>query len=96
VSPFLRALVPYFRARLLHADDGLIDADFTEAAVGLRAFGAPYWLARCLLDHADFLIAANRAEAATGLLDEAERIFTTLRATPWIERTQRSLTLAVR
>jgi tetratricopeptide (TPR) repeat protein len=96
VSPFLRALVPYFRARLVHKVDGLIEADYTESAAGLREFGAPYWLARCLLDHADFLIAANRAEAATNLLDEAERIFTSLRATPWIERTQRSLTLAVR
>ena len=96
VSPLLRALVPYFRARLSGASPDLIDGDFTEAAKALRSFGAPYWLARCLLDHAEFLIAENRTEAATALLDDAERIFSSLRAAPWVERTQRSMALAVR
>jgi hypothetical protein len=97
-QPYLiRALVPYFRARLNRDGDvHLVDSDFTEAALALRTYGAPYWLARCMLEHAEFLIAANDVDGTTELLDEAEQIFTTLKAAPWIERARRARALAVR
>jgi hypothetical protein len=93
----IRALVPYFRARLSQGGDAhLVDGDFGDAADALRGYGAPYWLARCLLEHAEFLIDSNQVEATNDMLDEAEQIFTTLRATPWIDRARRARALAVR
>jgi len=99
VPPLLRALVPYFRARLgavTAADDSLVDADFSSAAAALGAFGTPYWRARCLLDHAEWLGDHSRVTDATALADEAERIFTSLRATPWVDRAQKARALTVR
>jgi class 3 adenylate cyclase/tetratricopeptide (TPR) repeat protein len=93
----VRALIPYFRARLNRdGDANLVDGDFAEATEALRAYGAPYWLARSLLEHAEFLVEANRVEASTRQLDEAEQLFAGLAATPWVERCRRARALAVR
>ncbi|MDT7570850.1 MAG: hypothetical protein QOE05_1024, partial [Actinomycetota bacterium] len=99
LSTVLRALVPYFRARLgavTNADDALVDADFVSGATALGAFGAPYWQGRCLLEHAEWLSERGRATDATVLVDEADRIFTSLRATPWIDRARKARTLTLR
>jgi hypothetical protein len=99
LSKVLRALVPYFRARLGAAnggDEALVDADFETGASDLAAFGAPYWHARCLLEHAEWLSERGRATEATALVDDAERIFTSLRAAPWVERTRKARALALR
>jgi tetratricopeptide (TPR) repeat protein len=93
----IRALLPYFRARL--ARDGsrtAIESDFVEAATALRAYGSPLWLALALLRHAEYLIAVGEGEAATGQLDEAEQIFIGLRAAPWIDRARHARAFAIR
>ena len=98
-SALLRALVPYFRARVgaaTAADEALVDADFETGASDLAAFGASYWHARCLLEHAEWLSERGRASEATALVDEADRVFTSLRATPWIERTRKARALTLR
>jgi hypothetical protein len=95
----LRALVPYFRARLGAAsgvDAALIDADFASGTASLAAFGAPYWHARCLLDHGEWLTDQGRTPEATAFVDEAERLFTKLRATPWVDRTRKARALTLR
>ncbi|HET7311021.1 MAG TPA: adenylate/guanylate cyclase domain-containing protein [Mycobacteriales bacterium] len=99
LSGVLRALVPYFRARmgiLTNVDAALVDADFDSAAGALRAFGTPYWHGRCLLDQAEWRSNQGRVADATPLLDAAEGIFTSLRAAPFIERVRRARALAVR
>ncbi|HMC70243.1 MAG TPA: hypothetical protein VKJ07_13895, partial [Mycobacteriales bacterium] len=99
LSPLVRALIPYFRARLVAADGGdaaLVAADFATGAADLAAFGAPYWQARCQLDHAGWLTEHGRRDEAVSLVDEADRLFTALRAQPWLERTRRMRSLAVR
>jgi hypothetical protein len=99
LSPFVRALIPYFRARLVAAEGGdgvLVAADFATAAADLAAFGAPYWQARCALDHAGWLTVHGDQEEAIPLVDDADRLFTSLRAQPWLERTRRMRSLAVR
>ena len=99
LSNVLRALVPYFRARLgvlTSADESLVDADFASAAAALETYGAPYWHGRCLLEHAEWLCDRGRAGDATTLVDEAERLFTSLRAAPWIDRARKTRALALR
>jgi class 3 adenylate cyclase len=99
LSPFIRALVPYFRARtatLGGGDPALIDADFADGANALRAFGSRFWLARCLLDHCEWLGAQGRGDEVTTMLEEAELTFTSLAATPWVQRAQRARSLALR
>jgi hypothetical protein len=93
----LRALLPYFRARLAQGgNQTAIEADFVEAATALRAFGTPIWLGLTLLRHAEYLISAGQGESATELLDEAEEIFSTLRAAPWIAKAQHARAFAIR
>jgi hypothetical protein len=93
----LRALLPYFRARLAQGgNQTVIEADFVEAATALRAFGTPIWLGLTLLRHAEYLISAGQGESATELLDEAEEIFSTLRAAPWIAKAQHARAFAIR
>jgi hypothetical protein len=93
----LRALLPYFRARMGQGgSQTAIESDFVEAAAALRTFGAPLWLGLTLLRHAEYLISVGQGESATGQLDEAEQIFTTLRATPWIEKARHARAFAIR
>jgi hypothetical protein len=54
----------------------------------MRRAGAPFPLARVLLDLATVLTDAHRPDEAAPLLEEAATIFSPLRATPWIERTE--------
>jgi tetratricopeptide (TPR) repeat protein len=99
ISPLLRALVPYFRARVVAAgfgDAALVDADYDAAAVELRVFGTPYWLARCLLDRAEWLAGQGRTDETSQLLDEATALFTALDAAPWVARSERARVLALR
>ena len=53
---------------------------FKAAAAGFREYGLRFWLAVTLLEHGELTGDAI-------LLEEAREIFESLRATPWIERT---------
>ena len=85
------ALLPWLRARIEIADGGSDDvgADLEAAATKLRQFGAPYFLARALLDHAEWLDAQGDVATAMALAADAHELFTSLRATAWIPRAAR-------
>ena len=74
---------------------GDVDALLTAAAEGLLAFGAPFYLARVLLLHAEWQIATGAPAAAQPLLDQAQQIFTDLRARPWLDRALSAQTLVI-
>jgi class 3 adenylate cyclase/tetratricopeptide (TPR) repeat protein len=79
---------------LLHARGGeLAEAEtaFAQAAVALRTSGNPYALARTLLDDGTVLIELGRTGEAAAVLQKARSLFAQLRATPWLERTDRLL-----
>jgi class 3 adenylate cyclase/tetratricopeptide (TPR) repeat protein len=94
----VRALLPYFRARLARngSNQTEVEADFAEAAAALRSFGAPLWLALALLRHGEYLISVGQGESATTLLDDAEELFGSLGATPWTVKAQHARTFAIR
>ena len=58
-----------------------------KAAIGLyREFGLPFELGGAELELAEWLVASSRGSEAADLLDDARQIFTTLGATPWLDR----------
>jgi tetratricopeptide (TPR) repeat protein len=86
-SPMYQAQATRFKAR--HADaSGRDDPEpLFKSAVGLfRELGTPFSLAVALLEHGEWLIAHERAEAALTILEEAGTIFGRLKARPWLER----------
>ncbi len=88
VAPSVRAHVQRFRARVA-ADKGQGDAvepGFKAAAGTFRELGAPFWLAITLLEHAEWLGSADRADEGGPFLAEAREIFERLEAAPWLER----------
>jgi tetratricopeptide (TPR) repeat protein len=98
-SPIVRALSPYLRARVAVVADrdfAVVDADFDAAATALRAFGAPYWLARCLLDRSEWLSRHGRSDEAQATADEAVAVFTLLGAQPWLRRAEHARAAALR
>jgi hypothetical protein len=91
VSALLRCLLPWMRARVTLAqgnDDG-VEADFVQSAEGLRRFGAPFYLARTLVDRAEWLDSQGKVADAMPIAAEAAQLLAELRATPWLERAQR-------
>ncbi len=85
LAPLLVAERDLVRARLAD-DDGVALSD----AVGaLRKAASPFHLAHGLLDQAEFLERADRAEEAQPLVDEARAIGERLRARPLIDRAER-------
>ena len=88
ITTYIRCQLPRVRAIVSAAagDHENVERDFVTAAAALRDFGATYWLARTLLEHAEWLVAQGRELQAPPLAGEAARIFDELRATPWFER----------
>jgi class 3 adenylate cyclase/tetratricopeptide (TPR) repeat protein len=91
VPMLVRALLPWFQARVnaLAGNDDAVDALFAVAATALREFGAEFYLARALLDHAEWLSSVGRTADAPPLVEEALEKFTRLQAGPWLERARR-------
>jgi hypothetical protein len=88
VAPYIRCQLPRVRA-VINAAAGQhesVERDFVAAAKALREFGAPYWLGRTLLEHAEWLTSCGREIQAPALAAEAARIFDELGARPWFER----------
>ena len=97
VPPLQRGLLPWMRA-VVNVQAGLeagVEADFAAATVALRAFRAPFYLARALLDHANWLRDHDRADEAEPLVSEAVQLFTRLGAEPWVERARQLQGVAV-
>jgi class 3 adenylate cyclase/tetratricopeptide (TPR) repeat protein len=97
ISPYLRAQLPRLQAELAVAAGDEVDVDvlLTSAAAALREFGAPFYVARAMLLHAEWLVSHGLGDGAQPLLDEAQRIFTELRARPWLDRAVSAQTLVV-
>ncbi|MGZ4614460.1 MAG: ATP-binding protein, partial [Actinomycetes bacterium] len=84
VTPLVHAHLLRLRAMTdVAAGDGMrADEDLTQAVDELRAFGAPYYLARSLLTLAE--LRQGSGVPVTPLLDEAREIFASLAASPWV------------
>ncbi len=87
LGPLLRAERDLAHARLSAQDGGeAADGAFAIAINGLRESGTPYHLAHGLLDHAEYLAAQGKADAAAAAIDEARDIAAALRCQPLLER----------
>jgi hypothetical protein len=71
------------------------ERSFKQAAGAFRELSNPFPLAQVLLEHGEVLEAEGEWAEARPLLEEAHKIFGRLHATPWIERTQRTLERAL-
>jgi class 3 adenylate cyclase/tetratricopeptide (TPR) repeat protein len=88
ISPLVRAHQFRLRALVTRGEGApvdAVDADLVAAAEAFREFGAPYYLARTLLDHVQLLGASGDSERAAPLLGEARELFQTLDAVPWMQ-----------
>ena len=85
------ALLPWLRGRInvAAAEEDTVGADFDAATTRLRQIGAPFYLGRVLLDHAEWLDRTGDVAAAMPLAAEATELFTSLGATPWVQRAAR-------
>jgi class 3 adenylate cyclase/tetratricopeptide (TPR) repeat protein len=85
------AMLPWLRARInvVAGEMEQVDADLQAAATKLRQFGAPFYLARTLLDHAEWLHQQGQVAAAMPFAAEALELFTGLRAATWTRRAAR-------
>jgi hypothetical protein len=89
-SPVLRAGAVRFAGLLARRRGDMAAADqrLFAATRELREIEAPYLLAQVLVERAELLASAGRADDAAPLVAEATAIFERLRATPWLERTR--------
>ena len=85
------AALPWLRARIDAAagESADVEADFRAGIDKLRQFGAPFFLARALLDHAEWLDERGQVAAAMPLATEALDLFTMLGAAAWSPRAAR-------
>jgi class 3 adenylate cyclase/tetratricopeptide (TPR) repeat protein len=88
IAPYLRAQLARLRALVSCADGDDSDAeeDLVKAIAGLRAYGAPFYVARAQLDLAELLSRTGRTAASRSHAEEAEAAFTQLGAAPWAAR----------
>jgi class 3 adenylate cyclase/tetratricopeptide (TPR) repeat protein len=94
ITPYLRAhgARASAKAAASEGEDHAVATGFRAAEEGFRGLSNPYWLARTLLDHGEWLVERDRADEAAPLLAEAGEIFERLRATPWVERARLPVT----
>jgi class 3 adenylate cyclase/tetratricopeptide (TPR) repeat protein len=90
VPPYVRLHMARTRAMLAAAQGRTegVEAEFTGTIAGLRAFGAPFYVARTQLDYGRWLIVQGRAEEATAFLADAESTFSKLRAMPFLSQVE--------
>jgi class 3 adenylate cyclase/predicted ATPase len=87
LAPMLRAERDLVRARLAASDHGQdAAAAFAAAITRLREQSTPYHLAHGLLDHAQYLLGHEDADAAALAIEEARDIATRLRCQPLLDR----------
>ena len=87
LTPLLKAHGLRLRAQLdiRHGAPDRTDERFGAAAEEFRRLGTPFWLAVTLLEHAEW----SNGDQSTAGLAEAQAIFESLGATPWLERLAR-------
>jgi len=88
VTVLLRAMLPWMSTRVAVAAGNSVDSDapYVASEQALREFGAPFYLAQVLLDHASWLEAHGGVEDAQVCLAEARELLAALGATPWLAR----------
>jgi hypothetical protein len=88
----LRAHEARIGARLaaLQGEGKTVEGRYRTAAAAFREVGFPFWLAVTLLEHGEWLVAADRADDAEPVLSEARDILERLKARPWHERLERA------
>jgi class 3 adenylate cyclase/tetratricopeptide (TPR) repeat protein len=86
-TPLLDGHLALFRAKLAarRGEEHGVDELFSRAEATFREVGLPFYLARALLEHGEWI--AKRGGSDGALLDESEEIFERLQARPWLERT---------
>jgi class 3 adenylate cyclase/tetratricopeptide (TPR) repeat protein len=89
--PFLRTQLIGGRGRLAAArgDHAAAEAGLREAAQGYATLSMPYWLGRAQADLAASLLAQDRRDEASALLDEAAATLQRLGAAPALDRVLR-------
>jgi class 3 adenylate cyclase/tetratricopeptide (TPR) repeat protein len=83
MADFLRAQRARFRARLPECD---ADAELATAERLFAGSEMPFYVAVTQLEHAEWLLAHDRAAEAEPLRAEARETFEALRAAPWLAR----------
>jgi tetratricopeptide (TPR) repeat protein len=88
VGPYMRAQLVRGRALIgaARGESDAVEEKLLDAIDRFRALGYPYWLARAQTDLASWLIDAGRGTDAAPLLDEAIKVFESLRAAPALAR----------
>jgi class 3 adenylate cyclase/tetratricopeptide (TPR) repeat protein len=89
-TPEMAWVGPLVRARLAVVRGEDADADFREAAGVMRTLGFPFYVARVLVEHGEWLVSVGKYAVAEPLLEEAEELLKPLRATVWLERIERA------
>ena len=87
-TPHMLAEGARFSAKLAAAQgrDEAADRGFAEAEARFREIGVRYSLAVALAEHGLWLGEDGRSDEAHPLLAEARKVFTDLKAAPWLER----------
>jgi class 3 adenylate cyclase/tetratricopeptide (TPR) repeat protein len=83
------------RARLAAVQGHDASAAYVEAEEIMRTLDFPFFVARMLVERAEWLVSTGREAEAEPLLAEAEALLTPLRATAWLERCRARAGVAV-
>jgi class 3 adenylate cyclase/tetratricopeptide (TPR) repeat protein len=88
VTRLLRAMLPWMKTRVAVAagEDADPHAAYVASEEALREFGAPFYLAQVVLDHAAWLQAGGRFDEAQACLAEAGDLLAKLGAQAWSAR----------
>ena len=89
-TPEFNHAVASIRARTAVVRGVDATADFDEAEEIARKLGWPYYLARTLVEHGEWLVSTGKYAEAEPVLEEAEELLKPLRATVWLDRIERA------
>jgi len=90
ITPYMRAQVERFGARLDAAKGNDPSAAMRSCIQDLRDLSLPFWTAVASTELAEWLLEHGRESEAVPLIEEARATFEQLRAAPWLERLNRS------
>jgi tetratricopeptide (TPR) repeat protein len=90
VTPYMDAQFRRFEGRIAALQGGDPSPGLREAIRIFKELAMPFWDAVASLEHAEWLLAQGRDGEAAPLIEQARATFAKLRATPWLERLERS------
>jgi class 3 adenylate cyclase/tetratricopeptide (TPR) repeat protein len=88
LTPYLQAQGARFGGRLSarRGENDQVESALIAAESLFREMEMPFWLAVTLLEHGEWLVREARGQEAEPVLDQAEGIFESLKARPWLDR----------